>query len=229
MKWPFRMSAWGPNMNPRRCMGGWPEWASDGRGLRGQTRGHLLVRLPQATNPDTQAGSMPAPAKATETNAARTCGSPQSRFSLWQWTCPEWPSPPPRGLRAAPSKAAAPTPRTSTPEAVLSATPSSLPAGGHGRASRASGASPCVWFPQAPPSPQATSCSVSERRHAPPAAIKRGSSRGLEAPLASLDQCLLPPAPRPAVDLGFGGPQWLGPRAGHREAPVQSGMGVSRS
>lgn len=22
IKWPFRMSAWGPNMNPRRCMGG---------------------------------------------------------------------------------------------------------------------------------------------------------------------------------------------------------------
>lgn len=21
-QWPFRMSAWGPNMNPRRCMGG---------------------------------------------------------------------------------------------------------------------------------------------------------------------------------------------------------------
>lgn len=89
-------------MNPRRCMGGWPEWASDGRRLRGQTRGHLFVRLPQATNPEAQAGRMPAPAKATETNAARTCGSPQSRFSLWQWTCPEWPSPPPRGLRAAP-------------------------------------------------------------------------------------------------------------------------------
>lgn len=123
------------------------------------------------------------PGKSTETNAVRTCGSPQSQFSLWQWTCTEWPSPPPWGLRAAPSTGAAPTPRKSTPEAVLSATPSLLLAGGRGRASRAAGPSPHVWFPQAPPSPQVTSRSASERRHAPPAwelSRPRGTSRELD-------------------------------------------------
>lgn len=94
----------------------------------------------------------------------------------------------PQALRAARSKRAAPTPRTSTPEGVLSATPSPLPAGGHGRASRAAGASPRVCLPQAPPSPPGASHGATGRRHTPPAAIKRGSSRGLEAPLASLDQ-----------------------------------------
>lgn len=141
--------------------------------------------------------------------------------------CPEWPSPPPRAsprpcgqpaLRGRPLLPRRPHQRLS------SATPSPLPAGGHGRASRAAGVSPRVCLPQAPPSPHGASHCANGRRHAPPAAIKRGSSSGLEAPLASLDQWAvfqppptrlcshLHPRPRPGawwvpVARALGGPQ----------------------